>query len=103
MRGYHLTQREVLDLPVTLFWLMLKNLDRLNAQDDIRQLRLLASAQSGQAAKETQQSLVAEIGDIVKRAPVFERAKLKGMMKRIKKEDALRQKKSEVTDSGEQG
>lgn len=91
MRGYSLKPGDVLSLKVSQFWLLLRNLDRLQAQDDLRAFQLLICAQHGDSARVLFDRLQSDIGQIVStKAPMHERGKLAAMMMRIGQEDARR-------------
>jgi hypothetical protein len=67
MHFYSQTYPSVLALPVKTFWLMNGNIDRIQAQKDMRTLTVTSAAQSpGEAAKELRQRLIVEAGTIVK-------------------------------------
>lgn len=57
---------EVMDLPIRAFWLMHGNIRRVKAGEDIRSLVVAMSAQSAEGAKECQERLVLEMGQIAR-------------------------------------
>jgi hypothetical protein len=57
---------EVMSVPIRAFWLMNFNIDRVQAQGDIRALTVAISGQDGEAAQDYRQKLVLEVGTIVK-------------------------------------
>lgn len=56
-----MSYREVMALPIRAFWLMCECINRVQAEFDIRQLSIAASAQSGEGYAEYRKSLVLEI------------------------------------------
>lgn len=66
MEFYDHTYWQVMDLPIKTFWLMNENIDRIQAQKDMRSLTIAFSAQSQAAADQFRQRLIAETGTIVK-------------------------------------
>lgn len=66
MEFYHLGYAGTLALPIKTFWLMSGNIDRIQAQRDMRSLTVAICGQSGEAAQAHRQHLVIEAGTIVK-------------------------------------
>lgn len=58
--------REVLELPAKTFWMLHKNIDRISAEEDIRDLQVAAHSHSGESIKEMLESLQAQMGDVIK-------------------------------------
>lgn len=57
---------ETMQLPLRAFWLMSGNVDRIQAQKDVRSLTVAACAQGGEAATTCRTQLIVEVGTIVK-------------------------------------
>jgi len=66
MQAYGIPHRELLALPMKTFWLLNQNIDRIFAQRDMRTLTVAVSGQSQEAAKGYRETLIAEVGVIVK-------------------------------------
>lgn len=82
MRFYSMGHRDVLGLPLNAFWMLDRNISRIRAEEEQRQLRLLLTAQSGDrdGIDAFATSLSSEIG-----TPVVERAVMeKGAINRLK-------------------
>jgi hypothetical protein len=63
MRNYGgMSYRETLKLPIKTFWSLNRQVDRLRAEEDQRQLRLANAAQSAEGAKSLTEELSREIG-----------------------------------------
>lgn len=60
---YHLDDKHLLDMPLARFWVLETNLSKLQAERDLRQLRLLCGAQAN--AKDLQTALSKELGSVV--------------------------------------
>jgi hypothetical protein len=60
--------REVMALPMKVFWFMNSCINRIRADDDMRSLSIAsaAAAQSIEAQKATRERLVIEMGEVVK-------------------------------------
>lgn len=69
MAFYHLTPEQVLRLRLRLFWLMSQNIDRIDAQKDMRRLTVANASQSVEGAQACRDRLETELGDIVKVPP----------------------------------
>lgn len=52
-------------MPIRCFWALAENINRIQAQDDIRQLSLLACAQSSEHAISYREKLVIEMGKVL--------------------------------------
>lgn len=63
MRFYSMNYRDVLDLPLKAFWMLDRNISRIKAEDDLRQVRLSALASSG--SKEALENFMTELSDEV--------------------------------------
>lgn len=75
MHFYGIGYRELLSLPIQFFWQMHTNIDRIQAQEDMRTLTVMNCAfMGGEGAKEIRKQLVLEIGNVqeVKRNPLSE-------------------------------
>lgn len=55
---------ELMQIPLKRFWFLANQVDRLRAEQEIRQLQLLGSAQSGDAYKEAIKALKNEMGTV---------------------------------------
>jgi hypothetical protein len=55
---------EVMKMPIRAFWVFSRNVDRLRAQDSLRNLRIAIAAQNSEAATELSEELVLGIGDV---------------------------------------
>jgi len=77
-----MTDRGVLDMPVSRFWFMSSQLPRIMAETDLRSQTLTASMGSGDAVKEYRQHLIDQMGPVITEAPKFDPvgwAKLKAL------------------------
>lgn len=63
---YGMSYRDVLELPISAFWLLSNNINRLSAERDIRSLAIAAGSQSEEGYKKTLEGLQREMGDVVK-------------------------------------
>ena len=61
---YSMSDAQVLDMPVRRFWLMNSNIQRIQAEFDLRKMSVVASAQDGKAYEQYRKTLVIEIGDV---------------------------------------
>lgn len=52
-------------MPVTRFWMMQRNIDRITAEESIKSLTVSASSQSGEGFKKGMEDLREQLGDIV--------------------------------------
>jgi hypothetical protein len=100
MKHYALAPRAVLDLPAQLFWMMVRQIDRLQAEEDLRGLKVALAAQSAEGVKELAADLQRILGEIAKRAPVYERSKMRALMGRIEEEDRKRRAAGFLESSG---
>lgn len=64
MREFGFNFDELLSLPLKRFWFLVNQIDRLRAEEGIRHIQLLASAQDGDAIKEVLESLKDEMGKV---------------------------------------
>lgn len=63
MRNYNgMDYWNVLKLPLRTFWMLNRSLDRLRAEEDQRQLRLVNASQDAKGAKDLTDELSREIG-----------------------------------------
>jgi hypothetical protein len=60
-----MTDRHVLDMPIKRFWLMNSSIERVSAQQNIRQVMVGLSSQGGEAAQETVDRLTVEMGTVI--------------------------------------
>jgi hypothetical protein len=76
---------EIYRLPIRTFWAMESNIGRLMAEEDLRTVRLLVTAQAPKAAEETTRVLAQEMGTVVVEQAVRDEAgfaRLKGIAQR---------------------
>jgi len=59
-----MSYREVLDLPIRAFWLFNKNVDRIRAESDLRELQVAANSQSQEGYTSARERLVLELGPV---------------------------------------
>lgn len=64
LKEYGIGFDDLLQTPLRRFWFLNNQIDRLRAEKELRQLQLLASAQSGDAFKATYDHLSNQIGKI---------------------------------------
>lgn len=67
----------VLAMPLRTFWAFNRNVDRLRAEADSRQLNLMCAAQNGDAAERLSNKLSAELGSPVVTVKPFDAEKFK--------------------------
>jgi hypothetical protein len=65
MRFYHMGYRELLDLPITVFWGFNKNIDRLRAEEDYRFATVAIYAASGEKVNDLMQDLREQMGTFI--------------------------------------
>lgn len=70
MHFYGLNYRDAMDLPIRAFWFMNSSVVRLMAEQDIRALTVVSSAQATEAIRQTRESLVVEMGEVMKLDPI---------------------------------
>jgi hypothetical protein len=56
-----MTYREVMEMPFRVFWSFNRQVTRLKADDEMRQLRLLSAVQSAEGVKTMHQTLKTEV------------------------------------------
>ena len=68
MHFYGLSDRHVLDMPIRRFWLLVKNINRISAERDMRTLTVTTVAAQGndEARKSYRSQLILEMGTVVK-------------------------------------
>jgi len=66
MHFYAQSYAEVMTLPLKTFWLMSRNVDRIQAQKDMRSLTVAVCSESAEGAATYRQRLVVEAGTLVK-------------------------------------
>lgn len=65
MAFYRLGYREALDLPVAVFWEMNRNIDRIQAENDLRAVRVAQAGHlSGEGTRAVSEALREEIGEV---------------------------------------
>lgn len=70
MREYNMEYSKVLALPITLFWFLYGQIDRLRAEDDLRRLNVAAASQSPEAAQSLSNGFRTQLDKVVKIDPV---------------------------------
>lgn len=91
MHFYGIGYRDLLSLPIRFFWTLHINIDRIQAQKDMRSLSLMNCAfVGGEGAKKYRELLIMELGDVqeVKTDPmkeVLDRAALADLKNSIRK------------------
>jgi hypothetical protein len=65
---FHFSHDDMLKMPMRRFWFYLKQVDRINAEEDLRLLRLLAAAHSG----ETIEQVTKDLNQVMGRIYVYE-------------------------------
>lgn len=55
-----------MNVPIRTFWLMNSNIDRIEAQKDMRTLSVAVHSQGSDAAQQHQRQLIVELGSVVK-------------------------------------
>jgi hypothetical protein len=66
MNFYSLTDRDVLTMPLKRFWLLSGNVNRIQAEQDMRRMFTNAAAQTGEGLKDYSAKLREEIGNIAR-------------------------------------
>lgn len=66
MHFYSLSYGETMSLPIKTFWMLNSNIERIQAQKDMRALTVAVCGQGSEAAKSYRETLVVEIGTVVK-------------------------------------
>lgn len=64
MREFSIGFDDLLNFPLKRFWFLVNQVDRLRAEQEVRQLQLLGSAQDGDALKLAYDNLIAEMGKV---------------------------------------
>lgn len=65
MHFYGIGFYETKKLPLKAFWMLQRNIDRLEASSDYRQLQLICSATSSEGVKDVSERLLKTIGKVV--------------------------------------
>jgi len=68
MRFYSTSYQDTLDLPLRTFWMMSNNINRISAEEDIRNLSVATGSQSEKGFKQVSEALKEEMGEIFKRS-----------------------------------
>lgn len=71
MRFYAISFDDLLRAPLKRFWFLLRQIDRLHAEDDLRMIRAAASASSSESYEAASKHLTEQLGDVF----VFEEVK----------------------------
>lgn len=66
LRHYGMGYGEVMSLPVRVFWVLNSAIGRLLAEEDLRQLDVVAHASSGEGYRALRDALAAEMGVMFK-------------------------------------
>jgi hypothetical protein len=74
MHFYGMSVEELYRLPIRTFWAIESNVGRLMAEQDLRMVRLLVTAQAPKSAEETARVLAQEMGTVVIEKPVRDEA-----------------------------
>jgi hypothetical protein len=82
-REYSMTYFDVLGLPLTTFWSFNRQVDRLRAEQEQRQLRVLAASQSPEGARELGDYLQGQIGHPVLVEEKFDADKFEELKKKF--------------------
>jgi hypothetical protein len=64
MREYGMAFDAVLDLPLKRFWFLVNQVDRLRAEQDLRHIQLLGSAEDGEMRQVAMDNLKTELGKV---------------------------------------
>ncbi len=82
MRFYSMSHESVYGLPLTTFWMLDRNISRIKAEEEQRQLRLSLVAQSGD--QDTIKDYMAELSSAIGN-PIVQKAVMEqGAIKRLK-------------------
>ena len=74
MTHYRMTYRDVLNLPITVFWLLNRYISPIQAEQDVRNLRVVNGAQmTGEGVKELFEMLNVEMGKPIVVKPQLDR------------------------------
>lgn len=65
MRFYGMSWREVMATPIRAFWVLVRNIDRVKAQEKLGELKLSVCAQSSEGVEEYQNDLVSQLGEVL--------------------------------------
>ncbi len=64
-RFYHMTYQEVMEMPISGFWMYAKQMDRIRAEEELRAIKVGAAASSPEFAKHYGQQLTEDLGEFV--------------------------------------
>jgi len=78
-RSYSLATTEVLAMPIKRFWLLEKNISRLEALDGIRQLDITVASQGKEGYEDMHRQLKGQIGLITVVTPELDKRGLEGL------------------------
>jgi hypothetical protein len=88
MREYSMKFRDVMELPLRTFWSLNRQVDRLRAEEDVRQLQIATAAASagegGEGVKFLGEHLQTEIGRPMVIQKGFDRARFKELQKKLR-------------------
>lgn len=62
---YSMSYLEVLALPAMTFWMLHRNIDRISAEESIRDLDVSVHSHTGEAIKEKMADLVKQLGTVI--------------------------------------
>jgi len=74
-----MSDEQVLQMPIRRFWVMEGNINAISAERDMRMLTVINSAQSKEAAEETRDNLIKEMGQVCVVEDVLDRAGLESL------------------------
>jgi hypothetical protein len=83
MREYGMGYFDVLRLPLKTFWSLNRQVDRLRAEGEQRQLRVIGAAQDPKTAKQLGEALDTEIGTPVVVEKAFDSKQFEELSKRF--------------------
>lgn len=64
MREFKISFSDVLDLPLKRFWFLSNSIDRLRAEENLRQLHIMGAAGDGEALGVAAKNLAGELGQV---------------------------------------
>lgn len=76
MHGYKMGYRETLALPIRTFWFMNSCVNRIQAEQGLRQLEISAGTRSAEGYEAVRSNLVSQMGTLMKEAPQLDRSGL---------------------------
>jgi Asp/Glu/hydantoin racemase len=64
MRFYSMGYREVMELPISVFWNISSHIERIRAEEDLRQFRAMANSNGGDGVSEYLDDLNEKVGKV---------------------------------------